>query len=428
MPARAREAARKAREMTRRKDALDGAGLPGKLAECQEKDPALSELFLVEGDSAGGSAKQGRNRRFQAILPLRGKILNVEKARFDKMLTSDELVTLITALGCGIGKEEFNLSKLRYHRVIIMTDADVDGSHIRTLLLTFFYRQMPELIEQGHIYIAQPPLYKVKKGKQETYLKDDPALQTYLIAEALEGAEFFVNPTAPAIKGTALEALVQSYQEAMFIVARQKRRYPEAVLRALLSMPSVQPENLHDQTFMQDWIVSFKQILENLSDANTRYDAYVVKDEEHQLHLPAVNVRMNGCESSITIEPAFFSSMDYKKLEDVAEQLKGLVEPGAFVQRNAKQCNITSFDDAFNWLLSEAKRGQAIQRYKGLGEMNPGQLWETTMDTETRRVLRITLEDAVAADQMFSTLMGDNVESRRRFIEDNALMAENIDV
>ena len=421
---RAREAARKAREMTRRKGALDGAGLPGKLAECSEKDPALCEVYLVEGDSAGGSAKQGRDRKFQAVLPLRGKILNVEKARFDKMLSSEELIVLITALGTGIGKEEFNLEKLRYHRVIIMTDADVDGSHIRTLLLTFFYRQMPQLLEQGHIYIAQPPLYKVKKAKQETYLKDDQALQDFLLAQALEGGELFVNPDAPAIKGPALEKLIHAYQQLQFILARQKRRYPEIILQALLALPTIHMEKLAQESMMQTWCEQLSQYLLAADCANMEFKVSVFADVERQVFLPRVDIKHNGCYSQIILEPVFFASTDYKKTKELSELWSELIEDGAFVRRASKQCDIKNFSAAYDWLLSEAKRGQSIQRYKGLGEMNPSQLWETTLDPETRRLLRVTLEDAIAADQMFATLMGDNVELRRQFIEENALLAE----
>ncbi|MBP3979360.1 DNA topoisomerase (ATP-hydrolyzing) subunit B [Acidovorax sp. JG5] len=435
--ARAREAARKAREMTRRKGVLDGMGLPGKLADCQEKDPALCEIYIVEGDSAGGSAKQGRDRKFQAILPLRGKILNVEKARYEKLLTSNEILTLITALGTGIGKaggstgnDDFDVAKLRYHRIIIMTDADVDGAHIRTLLLTFFYRQMPELVERGHIYIAQPPLYKVKAGKEELYLKDAPALDGFLLRIALNHASVFTGSAGEqTLSGDTLGELARKHQIAESVIARLGNFMDAEALRAIADGVSLQLDTVAEAE------TSAVQLQAKLRELNTTgAPAEVAGEFDARTDKPLLRIsrRHHGNIKSSVITQDFVQGADYAALAEAAETFRGLLGEGAKVMRGEgdkrKEEKVGDFRQAMKWLISEAERSTSRQRYKGLGEMNPEQLWETTMDPTVRRLLRVQIDDAIEADRVFTMLMGDEVEPRRDFIETNALRAGNIDV
>ncbi len=421
--ARAREAARKARELTRRKTALDIAGLPGKLADCQEKDPAASELFLVEGDSAGGSAKQGRDRRYQAILPLKGKILNVEKARFDKMLSSSEVGTLITALGCGIGREEFDVSKLRYHRVIIMTDADVDGSHIRTLLLTFFYRQMPELLERGHIYIAQPPLFKIKKGKKERYLKDEMEKEAYLLELATAEAELTRaggETLDEAQKKQLCELCVRMKQER----ARLARHYHPDVVDAICNMPILGAEDCLHKERITAWFGQLEERLRAGGSTSAQYHAEVFSGPGTRGYGGRIDIEIHGVSSANIFNPSFFAAAEYRRLMALEEQFG---DAGMTARIKDKQHTAGTVTEAIDWLLAETSQGLHIQRYKGLGEMNPEQLWDTTMNAVTRNLYQVNIEDAVAADEVFTTLMGDQVEPRREFIEEHALMAENLD-
>ena len=426
--ARAREAARKAREMTRRKGALDVAGLPGKLSDCQEKDPAQSELYLVEGDSAGGSAKQGRDRRFQAILPLKGKILNVEKARFDKMLGSAEVGTIVTALGCGIGKDEFDADKLRYHSIIIMTDADVDGSHIRTLLLTFFFRQMPELIDRGHIFIAQPPLYKLSKGKQQQYLKDDDELEDFLMKSAMEQAAIYPNADAPPINGEQLQALVNRYTGVENTIKRLSRIYETDVLRAIVALGQSLSDEIEDQNVLQSNAEKICKYLLKKSSLSAGFEFEITHDSDSNDLLVMFTKRSNGIEKTTEYGKEFFCSNEYKSMLSLGREIGGLLEENGYFRRGEKEFQTQDFAEGVDWLLSEARRGYSVQRYKGLGEMNPDQLWETTMDPEVRAMSKVTIEDALTANLTFTTLMGDQVEPRRDFIQENALAVANLDV
>tara|TARA_R110002124_G_scaffold114162_4_gene268697 strand:+ start:4277 stop:6733 length:2457 start_codon:yes stop_codon:yes gene_type:complete len=426
--ARAREAARKARDMTRRKGALDIAGLPGKLADCQEKDPALSELFLVEGDSAGGSAKQGRNRKNQAILPLRGKILNVEKSRFDKLISSQEIGNLITALGCGIGKDEFNIDKLRYHKIVIMTDADVDGSHIRTLLLTFFFRQMISLVEHGYIYIAQPPLYKIKRGKQEQYLKDNDALEDFLLETAVHDSCLYINESAPPVSSEALAELLRGYHDIEKVVKRMTHNFSTEIIESLLYLPEVNTNTLMNQEIMKSWIDNLTLLLVDRKFTNVDIELCEKNREDLVVFLPKINFFSHGVKKQVFLDYGFFQSKEYRTIVNFNNKVRELLTKDTFITKGNDKFHTSDFKELYNWLLKEAKKGLQIQRYKGLGEMNAEQLAETTMEHENRILLKVTIEDAVKADQLFTILMGDQVDLRREFIEKNALDVVNLDI
>jgi DNA gyrase subunit B len=418
--ARARDAARKAREMTRRKGVMDTMGLPGKLADCQERDPSKCEIYLVEGDSAGGSAKQGRDRKNQAILPLKGKILNVEKARFDKLLGSQEIATLITALGTGIGKADFSVDKLRYHRIIIMTDADVDGAHIRTLLLTFFYRQMTELVERGHIYIAQPPLYKVKQGRDERYLKDQHELDEYLLQSALKGASLLTKTGGETLADEPFATIAKQMVLTEAVIRRISSLYDESVLRALQDLGEI---SLADEKNANDAAEKLRPILGAIGS-----EVIVAFNQEAGTYRLEVNKYVHGNLQCCVVDTDFLGGGDYRQISRVSVMLAGLLGAGATIQRGEKSQAVSTFKEALDWLLEEAKHGLNVQRYKGLGEMNPSQLWETTMDPQVRRLLKVQIDDAIAADEIFTTLMGDQVEPRRAFIEKNALGVNNLDI
>lgn len=428
--ARARDAARKAREMTRRKSALDIAGLPGKLADCQEKDPTLSELYLVEGDSAGGSAKQGRNRKMQAILPLKGKILNVERARFDRMISSQEVGTLITALGCGIGREEYNPDKLRYHKIIIMTDADVDGSHIRTLLLTFFFRQMPELVERGHIYIAQPPLYKLKKGKHEQYLKDNDALEAFLISNSIDDLTLHIGHDAPAISGQSLANVIKDYQTSQKSLTRLTQRYPATVLDALIAIEPFALDRNTDQAYVNNWIEQVQAHVSHLQPSlkpEVSVEAFEREDTQGlktTVYWPRITIFVHNLPQQYLLESGLLGSSEYTRLLKNSKSWFTLLEEGAYLVKGERRIPVNTFHQVWQNIIQDSRRGMMIQRYKGLGEMNAEQLWDTTMDPENRHMLQVTIDDAIEADRMFSCLMGDDVEPRRAFIEENALNAD----